>query len=113
MSSPTRSAIYNIRFYDATNPKVPLGGVYQSGSITEANFLSFLEILIVTGGKPVRAQERVSGHIVTGSNMPLTLGDYDIYCDSMYSTLLWGRGKSRDKLLRGSSITNLVRSHSS
>jgi len=86
MPSETRSAFRNTRFYDATNPGVPLGGFRQSGSITEANFLSFLEILIVTAGKPVRVQARLSGHIVTGSNMTLALGDYDIYCDSTYST---------------------------
>ena len=101
MFSSARSGIRNIRFYDATNPKVPLGGVYQGGLITEANFLCFLEILIVTAGKPVRAQERVSGHIVTGSNIPLTLGDYDIYCDSTYSTL------GREKVPRKSSDRKL------
>jgi len=108
MSSSARSGIRNIRFYDATNPNVPLGDVYQGGSITEANFLCFLKILIVTAGKPVRAQERVSGHIVTGSNMPLTLGDYDIYCDSTYG---WKR--SQNIFVMGSSITNLVISYSS
>lgn len=86
MSSPNRSAIRNIHFYNATNPKVPLGGFYQSGSTTEANFLSILRILIVTTRKPMHAQARASGHIVTGSEMPLALGDYDIYCDSTYST---------------------------
>jgi len=81
-----RSGTRNTRFYDATNPKVVLGGFYQNDSITEANFLSILEILLVTEGKPVRAQARASGHLVTGNNMPLAAGDYDIYCDSTYCT---------------------------
>ncbi|PUU75709.1 hypothetical protein B9Z19DRAFT_1152524 [Tuber borchii] len=79
--SSTRSGIRNTRFYDAANPKAPLGGLCQNGSITEANFLSILKILIVPEGKPVRAQERISGHVVTENNMSLVAGDYDIYCD--------------------------------
>lgn len=81
-----RSGIRNTHFYDATNPKVLLGGLYQNGSITEANFLSILKILLVTEGKPVRAQARVAGYHVTGNNMPLATGDYDIYCDSTCCT---------------------------
>lgn len=84
--SSDRSGNRNIRFYDASNPKVLLGGFYQNGSITEGNFLSILKILLVTEGKPVRAQARASGHLVTGNNMPLAVSDYDIYCDGTYCT---------------------------
>ncbi|KAG0138778.1 hypothetical protein HOY82DRAFT_544825 [Tuber indicum] len=76
-----RSAFRNTRFYDATNPEVVLGGFRQNGSITEANFLSIIEILIVTEGKPVCVQARISGHVVTANNKPLVAADYDIYCD--------------------------------
>jgi len=58
-----------------------LGGFYQNGSITEANFLAILEILLVTGGKPVRVKARITGHVVTGSDLSLAAGDYEIYCD--------------------------------
>ncbi|KAG0637468.1 hypothetical protein HOY80DRAFT_972672 [Tuber brumale] len=78
---PDRSALRNTRFYDATNPEVALGGFRQNGSITEANFLSILEILIITEGKPVCVQARISGHVVTRNNKPLAGEDYDIHCD--------------------------------
>ncbi|KAG0128888.1 hypothetical protein HOY82DRAFT_522182 [Tuber indicum] len=81
MPSRYRSALHNTRFYDASDPAAALGGLYQNGSITEANFLSILEILLATEGKPVRVQARISGHIVTQNNMSLAIGDYDIYSD--------------------------------
>ena len=80
----SRSARRNTNFYDATDPEVVLGGFRQNGSITEANFLSFLDILLVTQGGTVRVQARISGHIVTRTNIPLATGAYDIYCDGMY-----------------------------
>ncbi|CUS15098.1 unnamed protein product [Tuber aestivum] len=76
-----RSALRNTYFYDATDPEVVLGGFRQNGSVTEANFLSFLDILLVTQGGTVRVQARISGHIVTRTNVPLATGAYDIYCD--------------------------------
>jgi len=80
----SRSALRNTHFYDATNPEVALGGFRQNGSITEANFLSFLDILLVTRGCTVRVQSRISGYVVTRTNTPLATGAYDIYCDGMY-----------------------------
>jgi hypothetical protein len=81
---PNRSLCRNVRFYDATVPDVALGGLAQNGSVTEANFLDFLFILLVTAA-PLRVQERNSGHIVTMTNSRLELGEYDIYCDSRCS----------------------------
>jgi len=77
---PDRSLGRNIHFYDATAPDVALGGFIQNGSVTEANFLDFLFILLVTAA-PLRVQERNSGHIVVMTNNRLELGEYDIYCD--------------------------------
>jgi hypothetical protein len=74
-----RSLLRNVSFYDATNPDVALGGLFQNGSITEANFLDMLGILLVQAS-PLRVQERVSNHIVSRRNLPLELGIYDIYC---------------------------------
>ena len=82
----SRVAQRNTNFYDATDPEVVLGGFRQNGSITEANFLFFLDILLVTQGGTVRVQARISGHIVTKTNIPLAIGAYDIYCDGMYCT---------------------------
>ncbi|KAG0136489.1 hypothetical protein HOY82DRAFT_576493 [Tuber indicum] len=71
----------NVSFYDATNPVEVLGGLVQNGSITEANFLDMLGILLVVDGGTLHVQERVSGCIVSRTNAPLRTGAYDIYCD--------------------------------
>ncbi|KAG0124869.1 HNH endonuclease-domain-containing protein [Tuber indicum] len=56
--APNRSLIRNVFFHDATNPDVTLGGLFQNGSITEANSI-FLTLI----------------------NVPLETGVYDIYSD--------------------------------
>ncbi|PUU75208.1 hypothetical protein B9Z19DRAFT_1195653 [Tuber borchii] len=85
-STPTvalnRSLLRNVYFHDATNPDVILGGFFQNGSVTEANFLDILGILLVLEGNPLRVQERVSDHIVSRTDIPLKKGVYDIYCDA-------------------------------
>ncbi|KAG0636794.1 hypothetical protein HOY80DRAFT_908639 [Tuber brumale] len=72
----------NVSFYDATNPVATLGGLVQNGSITEANFLDILTIILVVEEGPIRVQERVSRHIVSRTDVPLETGVYDIYCDA-------------------------------
>ncbi|KAG0636795.1 hypothetical protein HOY80DRAFT_890698 [Tuber brumale] len=81
--SPNRALQRNVSFYGTTNPQEALGGLVQNGSITEANFLDILGILLVVDGvvSPLRAQERMSGHIVSRTDVPLKTGVYDIYCD--------------------------------
>ncbi|KAG0636796.1 hypothetical protein HOY80DRAFT_975808 [Tuber brumale] len=69
-----RSRRRNVSFYDAARPDV-------NGSITEANFLDILAILLVVTGGPLRVQERISSHIVSRTDVPLDTGVYDIYCD--------------------------------
>ncbi|KAG0127466.1 hypothetical protein HOY82DRAFT_586872 [Tuber indicum] len=80
--SQNRSLLRNVTFYDATNPEEALGGLAQNGSITEANFLDMLGILLVVDGSPLRVQERISSHIVSRTDVPLKTGVYDIYCDA-------------------------------
>jgi len=79
-----RSLSRNVTFYDATKPNETLGGLIQNGSITEANFLDILGILLVVEGSPIRVQERISSRIVSRTDMPLETGVYDIYCNGMY-----------------------------
>jgi len=81
---PNRSLGRNVHFYDATIPDVALGGFIQNDSVTEANFLDFLFILLVTAA-PLRVRERDSGHIVVMTNNRLELGEYDICCDGRWS----------------------------
>ncbi|RPB29518.1 hypothetical protein L211DRAFT_832221 [Terfezia boudieri ATCC MYA-4762] len=76
-----RSLGRNVQFYDATSPGDALGGLIQNGSVTEANFLDMLAILLITK-TPIRVQERDSGHIVMRTNTRLEAGHYDVYCDS-------------------------------
>ncbi|KAG0634179.1 hypothetical protein HOY80DRAFT_987738 [Tuber brumale] len=80
--SLNRSLPRNVSFYDATNPDEVLGGLVQNGSITEANFLDMLGILLVVGVSPIRVQERMSSHIVSRTEVPLQVGVYDIYCEA-------------------------------
>ncbi|KAG0639745.1 HNH endonuclease-domain-containing protein [Tuber brumale] len=82
--SINRSLARNVTFYDATKPDEVLGGLVQNGSITEANFLDILEILLVVEGSPLRVQERMSSHIVSRTVVPLQVGVYDIHCDVSY-----------------------------
>lgn len=79
-----RSLGRNVRFYDALNPDVALGGLIQNGTVTEANFLDMIGIVLITEA-PLRVQERASGHVVARTNNPLQQGDFDVYCDSRCS----------------------------
>ncbi|KAG0136918.1 HNH endonuclease-domain-containing protein [Tuber indicum] len=81
--SPNRALPRNVSFYDATNPEEALGGLVQNGSITEANFLDMLGILLAVDAGPLRVQERISNHIVVyRTDVPLKIGVYDIHCEA-------------------------------
>ena len=78
-----RSLIRNVFFHDATYPDVTLGGLFQNGSITEANFLDILEMLLIVQGNPLHVQQRASGHILSRTDIQLQTGVYDIHCDGI------------------------------
>ncbi|KAG0137883.1 hypothetical protein HOY82DRAFT_644886 [Tuber indicum] len=80
--SLNRSLPRNVKFYDATNPDEVLGGLVQNGSITEANFLDILGIVLVVGVSAIRVRERESSHIVSRTEVPVQVGVYDIYCEA-------------------------------
>ena len=77
----------NVSFYNASNPSVALGGLIQNGSVTEANFLDMIGIVLVAD-TPLRVQKRTSGHIVARTDNPLEAGEYDLYCNGRCS-LSW------------------------
>ncbi|KAG0131755.1 hypothetical protein HOY82DRAFT_578469 [Tuber indicum] len=79
--TPYCSAVYNTLFYDAVNPKAALCGCRQNGSITKANFLSILQVLIVIEGKDECVWSMISGHIFTRNNKALAAQDYAVLCD--------------------------------
>jgi len=64
-----------------------LGGLIQNGSITEANFLDMLKILLVTDGFPIRVEHRaqnceaISDYVVSRTDDRLEVGLYDVNCD--------------------------------
>ena len=78
-----RSHFRNVHFYDGSNPSILLGGLVQNGSVTEANFLQMLGIVLVTEA-PVQVQNRSSGYVLSASDSRLELGIYDVHCDGMY-----------------------------
>ncbi|KAG0132652.1 hypothetical protein HOY82DRAFT_643453 [Tuber indicum] len=59
---PSRSLLRNVSFYDATHPDLTLGGLVQNGSITEANFLDILKILIVVKGTSIQVSDEACIH---------------------------------------------------
>ncbi|KAG0127467.1 hypothetical protein HOY82DRAFT_613544 [Tuber indicum] len=64
--SINRSHWRNVSFCDATNPDQALGGFIQNGSVTEADFLDMLGILLVTDGSPPPVQERITSQALGG-----------------------------------------------
>lgn len=87
-----RSDPRSVSFYDFTCPDVALGGFDQNGSITEANFLDILAIVLVVEESPIRVQERISSHIVSRTDVPLKKGVYDIYSEGMSYISSFTRG---------------------
>jgi len=83
--SINRALPRNVSFYDAAHPEVALGGFVQNGSITEANFLEFLSIILVLKPGPLDVKARKSNHIVSRTQVSLQIGIYDVYSDCIYS----------------------------
>ena len=77
-----RSPGRNVSFYDTSSPTTALGGLLQSGSVSEANFLQMLDIILLLN-QPIRVRHRVSGEFVSYRNIVLALGDYDIHSNGM------------------------------
>ncbi|KAI2791192.1 hypothetical protein POX_c04048 [Penicillium oxalicum] len=79
----------NVHFFDGSTGDM-LGGLFQNGSVTQANFIDMLNIVLVIVPRPlveprppivpcpltVKAR---SGQTISRTSQPLTPGDYDIY----------------------------------
>ncbi|GJE99657.1 hypothetical protein PsYK624_159280 [Phanerochaete sordida] len=74
-----RAAYRNVHVFDASDRERLLGGLNQNGSITEANFLDMLAILLVAHF-PIKVQDRFSCHEVRRSESALQPGIYDVTC---------------------------------
>ncbi|KAK9346968.1 hypothetical protein V1522DRAFT_457334 [Lipomyces starkeyi] len=67
----------DVHFYLLSEPDQPLGGLRLIPSVTEGNFLSMLDILIVASG-PFRVTLRNTGVDLMRTNNALKPGHYDI-----------------------------------
>ncbi|KAF8424373.1 hypothetical protein EV426DRAFT_574034 [Tirmania nivea] len=81
-----QSHFRNVHFYDGSNPGLLLGRLVQNGSVTEANCLQMLGIILLAPA-PIRVQHRSSGHVVVNSDSPLAVGAYDVYCDGVIQVI--------------------------
>ena len=72
----------NVRFFDHLTGDL-LGGLFQNGSVTEANFIDMLNIVLVIvprssgASLPFTVQSR-SGQVIGRTNEPLAPGNYDV-----------------------------------
>lgn len=82
-----RAAWRNIHFYEASTGEM-LGGTYQNGSMTQANFLAILDQILLVVEDNWSVRHRSSGQTIGPTNHPLRLGEYDIYSNGRYS-LVW------------------------
>ncbi|KAK9482430.1 hypothetical protein V1527DRAFT_499137 [Lipomyces starkeyi] len=73
----TRALGRDVHFYLYSEPDQPLGGMRMNPSVTEENFLSMLDILIVASG-PFRVTLRSTGVDLRRTNNALMPGHYDI-----------------------------------
>ncbi|GJJ09222.1 hypothetical protein Clacol_003444 [Clathrus columnatus] len=86
MAAPSgsgRSGGPNVFIFD--HPSQPndtrlLGGFIQNGSVTEANFLDMLSILLVVDA-PYNVIRRGDNRLVTRSQNTLPLGEYEVHCN--------------------------------
>lgn len=73
----------NVHFYNGSTGDL-LGGIFQNGAVTEANFIDMLNILLVAS-RPFSIKARRSGHsmrsghTISRTNQPLVPGAYDVY----------------------------------
>ncbi|ODM15291.1 hypothetical protein SI65_09232 [Aspergillus cristatus] len=75
-----RVAFPNVFIFNA-NTGALLGGVRQNGSLTEANFLFMLNVLLITT-TPFQVVQRTSGRAISSTNDSLQEGEYDVPCES-------------------------------
>lgn len=73
----------NVHFFDSSTGAL-LGGLFQNGSVTQANFIDMLDIILVivprlsTALCPFTVKSR-SGKTISQTSQPLIPGNYDIY----------------------------------
>lgn len=79
--SEHRSRFRNVRFFDEANPDVVLGGLIQNGSLTEKNFLTMLQMIVLVTTAPIRVSAKDTGRVVSMVDSRLAVGDYMVSCE--------------------------------
>ena len=83
-----RSHFRNVRFFDEANPDVVLGGLIQNGSLTEKNFLTMLQMIVLMTTAPIRVSAKDTGRVVSMVDTRLDMGDYMVSCEGKLGTVI-------------------------
>lgn len=83
------SHLRNVRSFDGANLDVVLGGLILSESLTEKNFLTVLQMIVLVITSPIRVSVGGTGRVVFSMVCTrLDVGDYIINCERNLSTML-------------------------
>ena len=63
----------NVHFFDGSTGDM-LGGLFQNGSVTQANFIHMLSVVLLG---PCTVE--MAGQTISQTSQPLTPGDYKVY----------------------------------
>jgi len=72
----------DVHFHDASTGET-FGGFYQGGALTESSFLSILENMLLVTERPWTVKHRESDRLITASQNPVVIGNYDVYSDGL------------------------------
>jgi hypothetical protein len=87
MTLATRALMRDVHFYDSKDPSVVLGGLVLNTGVTNKNFHSMLEVLIIPENngcitldddQPFFTLKDSAGNILQRDDLPLKPGDYHI-----------------------------------
>ena len=81
-----RTPYRNVHFFSAATG-VSLGGVYQMGSLTEANILWILDRFLLVVEDTWTLKHRASGRTIASTNDPIEPGEYDVHSNG--TSFLW------------------------
>ena len=82
-----RSGGRDVHFFDARHPKDALGGLILNPTVTHAEFLQMLDILIITSHRYDVSLRGSAGVNLTRCNEPLQPGNYDLKLESAEGNL--------------------------
>lgn len=83
-----RASWRNLWLYEAATGNL-LGGTYQNGSLTESNFISAIDIILLVANDEWTVVNRSSGRTVQHTASAIQPGIYDVHSRSKSSYLLY------------------------